>query len=66
MIDTKTFKHQIGERSYYFTCDSNSPIVEIKDALCHFIATVVNFENSVVAEMKAKQLAEEKKDESSS
>jgi hypothetical protein len=51
----KTFKHQIGERVYYFMCDKASPLGEVKDSLCHFIAHMVNFESQVIAEMQKQQ-----------
>lgn len=55
MIERKTFEHKVAERAYQFICDNDSPLSEIKDALCHFVAYMVNFEQSVISEMKNKQ-----------
>lgn len=60
MKDTKTFSYQIGERAYHLTCDSNSPVTELKDALCHFITNIVNYEKAALAEIQAKQLEQGK------
>ena len=37
-------QHMIGERSYTFLCDNTSPLPEIKESLCQFIAYVNNLE----------------------
>jgi len=52
-------EHKIGDRAYYLFCDSDSPTIEIKEALSKFTAVVVNVEE------KAKETAqqENKKDE---
>jgi len=46
-------EHKIGDRVYNLFCDSDSPTIEIKEALSKFVAVVVNVEE------KAKEAAQE-------
>jgi len=63
MKERKTFEYQIGERRYQFVCDNDSPLGEVKDALCHFIGHMIDFEKSAIAELTKKQQEEAKQDE---
>jgi len=49
-------EHKIGERVYHFICDSDSPTVEVKDALRQFLGYALQVE--LVAE-EAKKKAEQ-------
>lgn len=63
MKERKTFEHRIGERVFHFMCDMDSPIGEAKDALCHFVTHVVNFEKSIIADMESKKAEEPQQEE---
>jgi hypothetical protein len=47
------FEHKVGERIYQFTCDVDSPLGEVHDALSKFKAHIVTM-------IKQAQEAEEK------
>ena len=40
-------EHKIGDRLYHLTCDQDSPISEVKDALCQFMGQVTQIENRI-------------------
>lgn len=41
--------HKVGSRSYQLLCDSDSPLVEVKDALVQFMGYAANVENAAKA-----------------
>lgn len=49
-----TLQHVIGQNTYRLECDANSPVVEVKEALCAFMKYVGNIEDA------AKKAAAEK------
>ena len=54
-------EHKIGERLYHLLCDSDSPLVEVKEALCKFMGNV-----SVIEEAALKAAEKAKAEEESS
>lgn len=54
----RIFKYMIGERLFSFECDAVSNIWEAKDALCHFIANIIDIERKVIEEMAKKESTE--------
>lgn len=62
MKEKKTFEHRCGDRVYLFSCDSDSPLGEVKDALCHFTAHFINFEKALMAQLQEQRITEEKEE----
>lgn len=50
-------EHIVGDRVYHFLCDANSPIAEVKDAICQFMGFVANVERASKeqTDLKAKE-----------
>jgi len=42
-------EHKIGDRLFHFTCDQDSPVTEVKEALCQFLAFATQIEKAVAA-----------------
>ena len=54
-------EHKIGDKTYQFLCDPNSPLSEVKDALFQFLRYVGQVEDAVKEQQeKAKDEAETK------
>lgn len=52
---------KIGERIYHFTCDNDSPIVELKEALFQFCRYVGHIEDNAKAQFEQQQKQQENK-----
>ena len=48
-------EHKIGERVFHLHCDPDSPLHELKDALSHLMAHVVNVEKQAQLELDKKK-----------
>jgi hypothetical protein len=48
-------EHKIGERVYHLLCDSDSPTVEIKEAISSMLGYVVNVETQAKAQAEAQE-----------
>lgn len=46
-------ENKVGEKTYRFLCDCDSPIVHIKESLSQFIELVDKIEKKVLAEQEA-------------
>lgn len=55
-------KHIIGDRDYTFLCESTSPLPEIKESLCQFIAYVNNVEQQAKAAQEAQAAAQKEQE----
>lgn len=48
-------EHVVGGKIFHFTCDQDSPLPHIKDALNKFIQYVGQIEDNIAAQQKAAQ-----------
>lgn len=55
-------EHKIGERVYHLTCDHDSPLTEVKEALFKFGAHIVQIEEAVAKQAEASKAAEAEKE----
>lgn len=55
-------EHTIGEKVYHLTCDTDSPINHVKDALFYFMKHVGQIEDAIKAQQE-KELVEKSKQE---
>jgi hypothetical protein len=53
-------EQKIGERIYHLLCDSDSPLVEVKEALFQFTKYVGSIEDAVKAQEEQKKAEEAK------
>ena len=50
-------EHQVGDKVYHLMCDNDSPLADVKDALCQFMKYVGNIEDQVKAQNAANEAA---------
>lgn len=55
---------KINEKIYHFTCDSDSPLPEVKDALFQFIKYIGQMEDAIKQQQEAAKAQEEANKES--
>ena len=46
-------EHKIGERIYHMLCDADSPLGEVKEALCRFMAHISMIEDAAAKAAEA-------------
>lgn len=52
-VDAQKFEIKIGDHSYHFFCDNDSPINHVKEALFQFTKLVGQIEESLLAQQKS-------------
>lgn len=52
-------EHTIGDKVYHFTCDSDSPLPHVKEALFQFLKDVGNIEDQTRAAQEALKKSQE-------
>jgi len=55
-------EYKIGEKSFFFTCDKDSPIGHVKDALFKLIQYVGQVEDKIVVQQKESAAQEDPKE----
>ena len=48
-------EHVVGDKIFHFTCDNDSPIANIKDALIQFMKCIVEVEDNIKSQQAAQQ-----------
>ncbi len=50
-------EHEIGEKSYHFLCDMDSPLNEVREALCQFLKYIGNLEDELRVKFEAEKVS---------
>jgi len=56
-------EHKIGERLYHLTCDMDSPLLDVKEAVFQFLKYIGQCEDSVKSQEEAKKVEDPKIEE---
>lgn len=51
-------EHKVGDRVYHLICDNDSPLNDVKDALCKFLSYVDQIAEAAKANQAAQQEAQ--------